>query len=322
MTTPEMLVQPAFENMDETNKELQLIQRNYRRLQDYIVHEETKVKCQKQVKIMKSLEKDKFEIITSLNVASSRAHVENEADVRKTVKERVELTNRLDKDIRMAELNVKELNDHIFQGQKQVMVLIKQVDSDYTSTKRALHTLKSINCLESRLSVNIEKCSITLRDNARLRKQILNSIKERCLFNKMYTYLIARLDAGKKVVTDMIEQTTMVYDQREECQGRMLLLKKNSKHNLFTHSSEMQSLHRSVDHEMCLQEFLRTKGTKRIMETVMACRRLKRIQKLNEVKRSISNYKGILRSIKKFTNQTDLTVISNAFKNQEELNFR
>ncbi|CAG2063860.1 unnamed protein product, partial [Timema podura] len=321
MTTPEMLVQPALENLDETKRELQLIQRNYRRLQDYITHEEAKLKCQKQLKIMNSLEKEKFEIIASLNVASSRAHVENEVGVRRTVNERVELTNSLDKDIRMAELNVKELNDHIFQGQKQVMVLSKQVDSDHTSTKRALHTLKSINCLESRLRVNIEKCSITLRDNDRLRKQILNYIKERRLFNKMYTCLIARLDAGKKVVTDMIEQTTMVYDQREECQGRMLLLKKNSKHNLFTHRSEMQSLHRSVDHEICLQEFLRAKGTKRIMETVMACHRQKRIQKLNEVKRSLASYKGILKSIKKFTNQTDLTVISNAFRNQEELNF-
>lgn len=53
-----------------------------------------------------------------------------------------------------------------------------------------------------------------LASNHRLRDEIDHLLKERTFFNQVYQDLTDRLNSGKKIMMDLIEQSTLAYDQR------------------------------------------------------------------------------------------------------------
>ena len=55
-----------------------------------------------------------------------------------------------------------------------------------------------------------------LASNHKLREEIDHLLKERTYFNQLYQDLTTRLNAGKKIMMDLIEQSTLAYDQRYE----------------------------------------------------------------------------------------------------------
>lgn len=101
--------------------------------------------------------------------------------------------------------------------------------------------------------------------NGKMRDEINHLLKERAYFNKSFQQLVTRLNSGKKVMVDLIEQATLAYDQREEAQNRLQALKQRGKQDLQQQSQEIRELQRRLDHDSKLQEFLGVKGQRRIM---------------------------------------------------------
>lgn len=51
-------------------------------------------------------------------------------------------------------------------------------------------------------------------ENQVLREEIDHLLLERGRFNTMFQQVVGKLDSGKKVLMDLIEQSTMAYDKR------------------------------------------------------------------------------------------------------------
>lgn len=112
--------------------------------------------------------------------------------------------------------------------------------------------------------------------NAKMRDEINHLLKERAHFNKSFQQLVSRLNSGKKVIMDLIEQATLAYDQREEAQNKLQALKERGRQDLQQQSQEVRELQRCLDHVVRLQEFLDIKGQRRIMADLEAREALRR----------------------------------------------
>lgn len=53
-----------------------------------------------------------------------------------------------------------------------------------------------------------------ISDNQKLRQEIDHLLIERGQFNQSFQQLVGKLNSGKKVLMDLIEQSTMAYDKR------------------------------------------------------------------------------------------------------------
>lgn len=111
---------------------------------------------------------------------------------------------------------------------------------------------------------------MVIAGNGKMRDEINHLLKERSYFNKSFQQLVSRLNSGKKVMVDLIEQATLAYDQREESQNKLQALKERAKQDLQQQSQEIRELQRRLDRDVKLQEFLGVKGQRRIMADLEA----------------------------------------------------
>lgn len=176
-------------------------------------------------------------------------------------------------------------------------------------------------CLLSRLPQATVKFNKQLAHNAALREEIDHLLKERAQFNVLYEALVSRLNQGKKIMIDLIEQATHAYDQREESQTKLSVLKERGRQDLIAQSAEMRELQRRFDHDTKLQEFLAVKGQHRVLVDLEAKEALKKQQQREATERLIQQYQAILEQIKEFSGESDIDRLSAQFMKQEEENF-
>jgi hypothetical protein len=112
--------------------------------------------------------------------------------------------------------------------------------------------------------------------NEKMREEIDHLLKDRAYFNNLYQQLVNHLNAGNKMMVDLIEQATLAYDQREEAQNKLQALKERGKQDLQQQRQEMRELQRRLDHDDKLQKFLGVKGQQRITTDLEAREALKR----------------------------------------------
>jgi predicted DNA-binding ArsR family transcriptional regulator len=122
----------------------------------------------------------------------------------------------------------------------------------------------------------MSKFNTVIASNGKMREDIDHLLKDRAYFNKLYQQLVSRLNSGKKVMVDLIEQATLAYDQREEAQNKLRALKERGRQDVQQQSWEMRELQRRLDHDVKLQEFLGVKGQRRITADLEAREALKR----------------------------------------------
>ncbi|KAJ9576167.1 hypothetical protein L9F63_006989 [Diploptera punctata] len=216
---------------------------------------------------------------------------------------------------------MSELNWQIKKVEKEVMELKKHDVSDDMMMQRDLKTARNVRNLEDRLGVVTSKFNMMVASNGKLRQEINHLLKERAHFNKLYQQLVFHLNAGKKVMVDLIEQATFSYDQREEAQNKLKALKDRGKQDLLIQSQEMRELQRHLDHDIKLQDFLGVKGQRRILSELEAKEALKKRKKRENTEQLITTYEGILSQIKEFTGENDIDRLTAQFVKQEEENF-
>ncbi|XP_068086979.1 coiled-coil domain-containing protein 63-like [Anabrus simplex] len=214
-----------------------------------------------------------------------------------------------------------ELEHQIRKVEKDVLKMRMKDVTDLQSKERAIEARRNIAILENRLHLVTVRFNEMLTQNAELRNQISHLLKERTHFNHLYQQLIVRLNSGKKVMLDLIEQATIAYDQREEAQNKLQVLKERGRQDLHIHSQEMRELQRKLDHDMKLQEFLGVKGQRRVLTDLEAREAWKKQHHREETERLIAKYEGILDQIREFCGEDDLDRLAARFVKQEEENF-
>ncbi|KAE8745195.1 hypothetical protein FOCC_FOCC008086 [Frankliniella occidentalis] len=304
-------------------QELSRLQRHYRIMEGdkESFSEEAKFFLNKQRKVIESLLSERNELITNLNVAASKRIESKEAKQNDSLAFLMEVQSRFQEAIRTEKTQLHELEHQIRKVEKEVAALRKDDVTDHKLIEQAVAREKSVNLLENRLHNATVKFNKQLAHNAALREEIDHLLKERAQFNVLYEALVSKLNQGKKIMIDLIEQATHAYDQREESQTKLSVLKERGRQDLIAQSAEMRELQRRFDHDTKLQEFLAVKGQHRVLVDLEAKEALKKKQQREATERLIQQYQAILEQIKEFSGESDIDRLSAQFLKQEEENF-
>ncbi|XP_034237156.1 coiled-coil domain-containing protein 63 isoform X2 [Thrips palmi] len=304
-------------------QELSRLQRHYRIMEGdrEAFSEEAKFFLNKQRKVIESLLFERNELITNLNVAASKRIEAKEAKQNDHLAFLMEVQSRFQEAIKTEKTQLHELEHQIRKVEKEVVALRRDDVSDMKLIEQAAAREKSVNLLENRLHNATVKFNKQLAHNAALREEIDHLLKERAQYNVLYDALVNKLNQGKKIMIDLIEQATHAYDQREESQTKLSVLKERGRQDLIAQSAEMRELQRRFDHDTKLQEFLAVKGQHRVLVDLEAKEALKKKQQREATERLIQQYQAILEQIKEFSGETDIDRLSAQFMKQEEENF-
>ncbi|KDR10495.1 coiled-coil domain-containing protein 63 isoform X2 [Zootermopsis nevadensis] len=303
--------------------ELSRLQRQYRIMegdrQSY--SQETNIVLRKQRRMIKTLEAERKELLTNLHVAKSPLNDVKDNKVTSELARLLNLTDRYDAAVKSEKLQLSELNLQIKKVEKEVLELKKLDISDNVLLQKSRNTERNVSSLENRLGVVTGKFNMVIAGNGKMRDEINHLLKERSYFNKSFQQLVSRLNSGKKVMVDLIEQATLAYDQREESQNKLQALKERAKQDLQQQSQEIRELQRRLDRDVKLQEFLGVKGQRRIMADLEAREALRFKKKREAAEHMITTFEKILSQIKEFSGETDIDRLAAQFVKQEEENF-
>ncbi|XP_029043708.2 coiled-coil domain-containing protein 63 [Osmia bicornis bicornis] len=310
-----------LETMAQT--ELSRLKRQYRIMENDRVAcvEDAKLQLRNQLNMIDRLEYEKAELLLRIKTASSKTFIRQDKEMEEKLKCLLEMQEKYESMIETEKQEINELDDHIRKLTKETTYLKSKVRTDTQLKEMALRQDKVSSMLENRLEVATKRFNVVITQNAKLREEIEALLIERTQFTTLWNKLINQLNAGKQIINDLVEQTTIAFNQRDEEMNKIQALRDRGIRDLKAHVSEMCELQRTLDNEMKLQEFLGVKGQYREMVDLNIKREAERKAKLEEKQNKIASYKEILYMIKEFTGEEEIDKLIAHFIKQEEENF-
>lgn len=175
--------------------------------------------------------------------------------------------------------------------------------------------------LENQLDVVTKRWGATMADNAQLRAAIDHQLLERAHFNALWQRAGARLDQGKRYIGELIDQSTVAYEQREELCAKIQGLRERGLTDGSVHLQEMRELQRRLDHDAKLQQFFTCKGNRRQNAELERRADAKLQLERAAVQQQIDEYETLLARIRQLTGELLVDRLAECFRKQEEENF-
>ncbi|KOC64933.1 Coiled-coil domain-containing protein 63 [Habropoda laboriosa] len=303
--------------------ELSRLKRQYRIMENdrAVCVEDAKLQLRNQTNMIDRLEYEKSELVLRIRTATSKTFARKDEKMEEKLSCVLTLRTKFDDSIKREKQEISELDDEIRKLSKDITGLKMKVRSDVQLKELSLRKEKMIYMLENRLEVATKRFNHAIAQNAKLRKEIEDLIKDRAQFMTLWNKFMSQLDTGKQIINDLIEQATIAFNQRDEELNKFQALRERGLRDLKTHVSEMCELQRTMDNEMKLQEFLGVKGQYRETADLNAKRAAERKTRMEEKQEKLSSYKNILQMIKEFTGEHEIDKLTAHFRKQEEENF-
>ncbi|XP_014211895.1 coiled-coil domain-containing protein 63-like [Copidosoma floridanum] len=309
----------------ETMAELELkrLKRQYRIMEnDRVTYaEDARNQLRNQRFVIDKFESEKAELVLAIKAAKSPWNQRQDEAMAEQL--RALLARRADfaEQIRRERQQIGELDEQIVSISKELHALKLDQRTDLQPVEAMAKQHRLIGILENRLEVASKRFNSLVGDNAKLRNEIDDLMMERARFNVLWTKLNNQLASGKAIVNDLIEQTTIAFNQRDEELNKINALKDRGMRDLKSHTLEMCELQRTIDNEMKLQEFLGVKGQYREMNDLKAKQQAEKRAKREEMRNKVAMYSQILKLVKQFTGETEIDKLTAQFLKQEEENF-
>nr|CAD7577577.1 unnamed protein product [Timema californicum] len=115
----------------------------------------------------------------------------------------------------------------------------------------------------------------------------------RLIFLKFYDALTNRLDAGKKVMADLIDEVSLTCDSREYYLNKMETLAQRGDCHLSFNVGEMEDLHLQGNYKSRVHEVVELKGQKRVMKSVIEKEEIRRKQRRRTVEATLDEYRQL-----------------------------
>nr|CAI5850234.1 unnamed protein product [Callosobruchus analis] len=284
--------------------------------------EETGVALAKQRSVISILLKERDALLEDAKVAGCNIHRKKDDEFTEKVAMLAGEKDEKERALREEKERLKELDEQIRKLEDSIKVLRPKSaipDEDYrlklTSRQR------SIQILQNRLDNTVKKFCYILAENKRLREEIDHLLKERSHFNDVCEKLLRDVNTGKKFMVELIEHTTVAFDQREEFCSKLELLKKRSMIDVLAHTEEMREIHRQLEHDLTLREFLSVKGQKRILKDLEEKERIRLEDEAESLENQLLLYEKTLEQIQQFIDKKSVDRIASQYLKQEEENF-
>jgi hypothetical protein len=180
---------------------------------------------------------------------------------------------------------------------KDVHVLRKQQITDRQYEDRVHAARNTLETLENKLEVQTTKFNQIVAKNRELREDIDHCLWDRRNFMRVWKRLIDKLNTGKHIMLDLIEQASIAYDQREEWCNKLQLLRITGHKDLLMNIDQMRRYNQRVDNAIKLQEFFNTKGQKRVMRDLELKEKLKRAELKKKLEEKLKHYETMMDDI-------------------------
>lgn len=140
-------------------------------------------------------------------------------------------------------------------------------------------------------------------------------------FNDMWQSMVTQFNDGKKLIMDLIDQSTVAFDQRQELCTKLSVLKDRNENDKVMHIQEMREMQRRLEHDAKLQKFFDIKGQKRLNPELEQRELEKKQNQKENYERQLFEYKEIIERIKQLYGEDDPERLVAQFKRQEDENF-
>ncbi|XP_023294596.2 coiled-coil domain-containing protein 63 [Lucilia cuprina] len=308
---------------ESANAELQRLQRQLRTLQlelRSLLDYKTK-QLKKQNHIISVLQQEHKQLTNEITTLEGGTHAKKNVSKEKKL---IYLQNQeaeVQRILASERINLWELEGHIKKMEKEIDGLRKLEVPDSCYKDTICKVQKSVVKLENRLDVVNKKCSDVLTENSKLRDSINHMLQDRANFNEMWQSMVTQFNEGKKYIMDLIDQSTLAYDQREELCNKLQVLKDRNENDKIMHIQEMREMQRRLEHDAKLQKFFDIKGQKRLNPELEQRESDKKLAQKEAFERQLAEYKEIIDRMKELYQESDTQKLTVQFKRQEEENF-
>ncbi|KAK6637156.1 hypothetical protein RUM44_007570 [Polyplax serrata] len=275
----------------------------------------------KQKTVLSHLEREKKELETLLACGDNKFLKKKEEERIRILQLQLKEYDEVEHDIRKEGLELKELESKVEKLQRDVRDFKNKHKIQNVYGDGLKKQVKIDENLESRLNVETIKFNKLISENQLLRQEIDHLLIERGQFNMMFQQVVGKLNSGKKVLMDLIEQSTMAYDKREEALTKLDALRARARQDLVQHSQEMRELKRKLDNETKLHDFVGAKGAKRINVDLEGAIETKKRKEREAKELHIQEYRKILDNIKMYFKESDVERVIASYLKIEEDNF-
>jgi len=166
-----------------------------------------------------------------------------------------------------------------------------------------------------------------LTQNARLRDELDSLRVERARFEELHKKLEREHESLRREISDVIENSTSAYDQREEAQTKMILMRDKEEKDKTQLNTELKELIRVIDHDKKLKEFMKIKTQERQEDEELVTWRKKKETEAAEKRRkereehSVEAYETKFKEIEEITGEHDLDKLVERFIQVENKNY-
>lgn len=246
-------------------QELEKLQLHYKiseqqRLQ-YSIEVQRKIRLQNQ--LIKNLESEKDELKKNLNLAESKTNNIKDESKTETLESLLEAKDKREAEIKDEKEKGKELDLKLREWEKKLKIKRKEVGGANAGANFAAHSKKQEKIFENRLDHALKSFNTVLTQNARLRDEIDNLRVERFRFEELHKKLEKEHQSLRQSIAEIIENSTQAYDQREEAQAKMVLMRDKEDKDKMQLNSDLKELIRVIDHDKKLKEFMKIKTQER-----------------------------------------------------------
>ncbi|XP_071849515.1 coiled-coil domain-containing protein 63-like [Apostichopus japonicus] len=313
----------------QAESELAKLHRQYRILECHrkAYLDESRNIMRKQRSHIDILEKDNAEVDIDLNLARSHSNDKHDKQrsllLRKFVVESKEMNELIDEERK----KIDDLNRRVAGMEEEIQARYRDLGGCQIDTIRHKSTQKHNRVMENRLHKATVTFNTTLTTNAKLRDQIEHLRRERALYDCLYRKLTKEQDEVKREMCDVIEESTLAYDSRDEAHSKMTALRDRSEKDQTTYNLEVKELKRIIDHEQNLKEFMNVKAQERTeQKAIEAAKRKKRAEELAiahppSYSEEMEQFEAAMGRIIEIEKQSDLDILVRKFIQKEDANF-
>ncbi|XP_078487867.1 DC2-related axonemal dynein intermediate chain 5 isoform X2 [Ciona intestinalis] len=308
-------------DIDAYESELEKLRRKYRIMegdrQAYALESQDLIR--RQLIEIENLRSERVELVKNLNLAESKLNQEkdkvNMCDLQKLLSEKDDCLLEIEEE----KVNQSKLNEEIQEWEKNVQEQRKKMGGADSTRNFAQTTQKRMSVLEGRLHRALSKFNIALTCNGSLREQIETLRIEKGRFQIQFKKLDKSLKDLKREIGQVIEASTLAYDQRDDAHSKIFLLKEKAEKDLQLFNAEIKELQRVINHDKKVRDFMMAKATTRGFN-VISPRKEKDVKK-EEGRMIIQSYEEAFAEIEQITGKVDVNEIVANFIKVEDSNF-
>lgn len=274
----------------------------------------------RQLAEIENLRSERNDLVKNLNLAESKFNQDKDKSNTNDLQRLLDEKDACEQEILEEKEVQKALDEEIKIWEKKVSDQRVSMGGSQATSSFSQRTQKRMSVLEGRLDRALSRYNMGLTKNATLRDHIQTLRIEKNRFQALYKKLEKELKDLKREIAQVIEASTLAYDQRDESQNKILLLRDKSEKDLQQFNGEIKELQRIIDHDKALRNFMNVKGITRNSGENLG-QQGKHTKRRGDGRQSIESFEIAFREIEEITSESDMDVLVERFIQVEDSNF-